>query len=122
MNRYQPRIPTASALGVHQLDPPYAGTKGMYFGGIDLQKFFDWLRDVKCRWILSFDGRTDKEDLTYAVPEDIYARHEYLKSGNSSFRRVIGKDRHASVEESVYLNYSFRNPTEVFNPEQLDLF
>ena len=54
---------------------------------------------------MSFDGRTDKEDFTYAVPDDLYKTHEYLKSGNSSFRRVIGNDPHADVSESLYLNY-----------------
>ena len=88
------------------VDPPYAGTKGMYYGGIDLPQFFAWLRGLKCRWALSFDGRAGGEDLTYEVPEDLYVRHEYLASGNSSFRRVIGKNRHAEVYESLYLNYA----------------
>jgi DNA adenine methylase len=28
------------------LDPPYAGTKGMYFGGFDNNKLFEWLKIV----------------------------------------------------------------------------
>ena len=87
------------------LDPPYFNTKGMYYGTIEFAQYFDWLRALPCKWAMSFNGRTDKEDLTVAVPPDIYKSHEYLKSGNSSFRRVIGKDRHAYVEESLYLNY-----------------
>lgn len=87
------------------LDPPYANTKGMYYGSLDNDKFFGWLRNLKCKWMLSFDGRTDKEDWTYGVPKDLFVVHEYLKSGNSSFRRVIGKDRHANVEESLYYNF-----------------
>ena len=87
------------------LDPPYANTKGMYFGGIELDKFFDWIRSLNCRWLLSFDGRTDKEDLSFAVPRDIFVSHEYLRNGNSAFRRVIGHDRYAQVEESLYTNF-----------------
>ena len=87
-------------------DPPYGATKGMYYGGIDTKQFFAWLRSLKCKWALSFDGKAGGEDLTYDVPKDLYVRHEYLASGNSSFRRVIGKNRHAEVFESLYLNYA----------------
>lgn len=87
------------------LDPPYFNTKGMYYGKLEFDRYFTWLRTLRCRWAMSFDGRTDKEDFTYAVPDDLYVKHEYLCSGNSSFRRVIGKDRHAEVSESLYLNY-----------------
>lgn len=87
-------------------DSPYAGTKGMYFGTIDFNQYWSWLRNLSCRWAISFDGRTDKEDFTVSVPSDIYQVHEYLQSGNSSFRRIVGNDRHANVEESLYLNYS----------------
>lgn len=89
-------------------DSPYAAVKGnsMYNGGIELSLYFDWLRKLKCRWAFSFDGRAGGEDLTYEVPKELYVRHEYLASGNSSFRRVIGNDRHAEVYESLYLNYA----------------
>ena len=86
------------------LDPPYAGTKGMYHGGIDLNQLWDYLRKVKCGYALSFDGKIENgDDFTYSVPSDIYTSHEYLKSGNSSFRRVIGKNNHAEVLESLYM-------------------
>ena len=86
------------------LDPPYAGTKGMYHGGIDLEQFWDYLRKVKCGYALSFDGKIENgDDFTYSVPKDIYTSHEYLRNGNSSFRRVIGKNNHAEVLESLYM-------------------
>ena len=86
------------------LDPPYAGTTGMYYGGIELDPLWDYLRNVKCGYALSFDGKIDGgEDFTYSVPEDIYTRNEYLKGGNSAFRRVIGKNNHAEILESLYV-------------------
>lgn len=86
------------------LDPPYAGTKGMYFGGFDNQLLFEWLRnDVKCQWIMSYDGISGNIDNTYTVPEDLYDEHVYLKSGNSSFKRVIGKSKDSIVYESLYI-------------------
>ena len=85
------------------LDPPYAGTKGMYFGGFNNNKLFEWLRIVKCKWVMSYDGISGKIDNTYNVPEDLYNEHIYIKSGNSSFKRVIGKSKDSIVYESLYL-------------------
>jgi len=85
------------------LDPPYAGTKGMYFGGFDNNKLFEWLKIVECKWVMSYDGISGKIDNTYNVPEDLYDEHIYIKSGNSSFKRVIGKSKDSIVYESLYL-------------------
>lgn len=90
------------------MDPPYFNTKGMYFGGIDFESFFGFLETLSERNIkfaLSFDGKSGEVDNTYSIPESCYKRHLYIKSGNSSFKRTIGKDRNAMVYESLYLNY-----------------
>lgn len=85
------------------LDPPYANTKGMYYGTIDYNELWGWLRNQNCDYMLSFDGKTTSYDMTYEVPTDIYSRHEYLYNGNSSFRRVIGKSNSEYVKESLYI-------------------
>lgn len=85
------------------LDPPYAGTKGMYFGGFDNKKLFDYLRNIDCSWAMSYDGISGKEDNTFEVPQDLYDEHLYIKSGNSSFKRVIGKSNDSIVYESLYI-------------------
>ena len=84
------------------LDPPYAHTKGMYFGNFDVATFFDWLQQQECKYALSFDG-ISVTDNTYAVPEQLYTEHVYLSNGNSSFRRVIGKHKTCEVFESLYI-------------------
>ena len=83
-------------------DPPYAATRGMYYGSIDNDALFSYLGNLKCDWMLSFDGKAGDDDMTVDVPKEIYDTHEYLKSGNSSFRRVIGNDRDCIVYESLY--------------------
>lgn len=88
------------------LDPPYANTKGMYYGGIDLPTLFDWLRNCKSPYIMSFDGISGDVDSTYKVPEDVYDKHLYIKSGNSSFKRTIGKSNDSMVYESLYIKES----------------
>lgn len=85
------------------LDPPYANTKGMYYGTIDYTKLWDWLRSLPCKYALSFDGISGEEDNTWNVPTDVYSKHEYLLSGNSSFKRTIGKSNDSIVYESLYL-------------------
>lgn len=85
------------------LDPPYAGTKGMYFGGFDNKKLFEYLRKIDCSWAMSYDGISGKEDNTFEVPQDLYDEHLYIKSGNSSFKRVIGKSNDSIVYESLYV-------------------
>ena len=85
------------------LDPPYANTKGMYYGTIDYDKLWSWIRQQNCDYMLSFDGKTTSIDITYDVPNDLYNKHEYLYSGNSSFRRVIGTSNSEYVSESLYI-------------------
>ena len=85
------------------LDPPYANTKGMYYGTIDYLKLWNWLRNLPCQYALSFDGICGDEDNTWDVPEDVYLKHQYLLSGNSSFKRTIGKSNDSIVYESLYL-------------------
>lgn len=85
------------------LDPPYANTKGMYYGTIDYEKFWNYLRSLPCKYALSFDGKSGNIDNTWNVPEDVYTRHEYLFSGNSSFKRTIGKSNDSIVYESLYV-------------------
>ena len=86
------------------LDPPYANTKGMYYGCIDYEKFWNWIR-INChRYVLSFDGKTNNRgDNTYKVPKDIYSEHVYLCSGNSGFRRLNGTSNNTIVYESLYI-------------------
>lgn len=85
------------------LDPPYANTKGMYYGTIDYEELWNWLRNQECVYMLSFDGKTSSIDITYDVPKDIYNTHEYLYNGNSSFRRVVGNSNSEYVRESLYI-------------------
>ena len=85
------------------LDPPYANTKGMYYGTIDYNILWDWLKQQSCKYILSFDGKTNNEDMTQNVPTNIYSKHIYLNNGNSSFRRVIGNSNDTIVKESLYI-------------------
>jgi len=84
-------------------DPPYENTKGMYFGNFNNQDFIKWLNTIKSKWILSYDGKVNEDKVNHIAPN--YKRHEYLISGNSSFRRVIGNSNDSIISESLYLNF-----------------
>jgi len=85
------------------LDPPYANTKGMYYGALDNELLWNWMRVQNGNYVLSFDGISGNVDSTYSVPKDIYSEHKYLLSGNSSFKRTIGKSNDSVVYESLYI-------------------
>ena len=85
------------------LDPPYANTKGMYYGTIDYESFWDFLRKLECKYVLSFNGTLGNIDKTYDVPKDVYATHEYLDSGMSSFKKMHQEQEY--VKESLYISY-----------------
>lgn len=89
------------------LDPPYFHTRGRYFGTIAFDKFLEYLEDLNCRgikYLLSFDGIRGSEDYTVDLPKELYKRHEFIPSGNSTFKKVIDKETEM-VLESLYLNY-----------------
>lgn len=85
------------------LDPPYANTKGMYYGTINYEDLWVYLRNLSCKYIFSFDGISGNEDNTQNVPDDVFSKHEYILSGNSSFKRTIGKSNNSIVYESLYI-------------------
>ena len=87
------------------LDPPYNATKGMYFGNFDTNGFFNWINNNEFTYILSYNGKIeDGTDSTIKIPIH-YKNHEYLKSGNSSFRRVTGSSNDSMIYESLYMNF-----------------
>lgn len=54
--------------------------------------------------MLSYDGKSGDNDRTVDIPKELYCRHEYVKSGVSSFKRIVKKEK-ATVFESLYTNY-----------------
>lgn len=90
------------------MDPPYFNTKGIYFDNFNSFNLFENLRmlnDKNVKYAMSFDGISGNVDNTCNIPIDCYTNHFYLKSGKSSFKRIIGKDNDAMVFESLYINF-----------------
>lgn len=104
---YHNTLSTVKKGDIVYLDPPYENTKGMYYGRIDynlLWNELDRLNSIGVKYILSFDGIRGGKNILAKVPEELYVRHELIKSGVSSFDRVVN-GKYTVVYESVYLNY-----------------
>ncbi len=89
------------------LDPPYYNTKGRYYGKIDYLDFFNYLRELNARnvkYALSFDGQRGANSYSVDMPQDLYVRKEIIKSGKSTFRKVIDNVSE-DVFETLYLNW-----------------
>jgi len=104
---YMETTASAKAGDIVYLDPPYFHTKGRYFGTINFDDFLKYLENLNSRgvkYILSFDGKRGNTDYTVDLPKDLYKRHEFLPSGNSTFKKVICKEAE-KVLESLYVNF-----------------
>lgn len=89
------------------LDPPYFHTKGRYYGTIDFDEFVNYLYKLKSKsvkFILSFDGKRGNDDFTVEFPDDIFEHKLYIPSGNSSFKKVMDKEKNP-VLEALYLSW-----------------
>lgn len=88
------------------LDPPYANlTSKVYQHDVfDNEKLFEMMRQLPCKYAMSYNGRVDDKDNTFNVPTDLYVRHEYIDAKNSAFRKIVSQ-KTKLVQESLYLNY-----------------
>ncbi len=85
------------------IDPPYAGTNAMYYGTIDYKELWEWMRTLKCPYLLSFNGICGSDDKIHKVPKDIYDSHIYIDSGCSSFKRLHSDVVVEYVQDSLYI-------------------
>lgn len=107
---YKYSTKTVSEKDFIYLDPPYYYNKDRYYGNINFGEFLNYLEDLNSRsikYMLSFDGIVGKNNRIIAIPRHLYKKHLLLKSGNSSFKKVIDKEIH-HVYESVYINYDLK--------------
>lgn len=102
---YKEVISSAKGNDFIYMDPPYAKSAGMYFANeFNKEELFEFINKLSCKWALSYDGTSGKENNTFAVPEYIYKTHKYLDASYSSFKKIV-KQEEAKVFDSIYLNY-----------------
>jgi DNA adenine methylase len=104
---FEPTIADAKAGDFLYLDPPYAGNRQRYIGGLDLPRFHRALDDLNRRgvqWALSFDGARGETAYGHGLPAGLYRRKALLDSGHSAVAKVLNGPVER-VTESLYLNY-----------------
>lgn len=102
---YKDVISSAKENDFVYMDPPYANASGMYFAtDFNKNELFDIISNLPCKWALSYDGTSGKDNNTFPVPEHIYKVHKYLDASYSSFKKIV-KQEEAKVNDSIYLNY-----------------
>ena len=111
LNKYNVQLFVISYEGLNDIqpndlvycDPPYDISGGMYdFDTFDKDKFFNWLRQLPCKYLLSYDGKSGKVDNTYDIPKDIYDEHIYIDSSISGFKKLVNKEV-VTVYDSLYI-------------------
>jgi DNA adenine methylase len=102
---YKDVISSATENDFIYMDPPYAKSTGMYFANeFNKDELFEIINKLQCKWALSYDGISGKEDNTFEVPKHIYKTHKYLNASYSSFKKIV-KQEVSNVKDSIYLNY-----------------
>lgn len=108
---------TISETDFCYMDPPYAlTTSNMYMGGIDNEKYYDFVRKMPCKWLMSYDG-TIGNGLIAELPKDLYKCH-YLseKCLSTSFNTNYGNQKPKRyVQESLYSNYATKEKLTIEN-------
>jgi len=105
---YRSTLESVTSNDFVYLDPPYFNTKHKrYLETIEYEPFIEFLELLNSKGVkyaLSYDGVRGDNDYTVQLPKELYKQHLFIKSGNSSFRKVMdGKQE--MVTESLYLNY-----------------
>ena len=104
---YSQILPLIGNNDLVYLDPPYAHTKSLYYGAIQYDPLWDFVKAAKlqgAKCVLSFDGVTEKRAYDVSVPDDVFPRKILLDSGLSTFNKVIDGESN-KTKESLFFSY-----------------
>ena len=89
------------------LDPPYAGTKGQYYGKIDQSSLFAAVAGAIGRGAkvaMSYDGTAGGKDHRTEMPAGLFETSIPMAAGNSPFRATQMK-QDVKVVDTLWLSY-----------------
>lgn len=86
------------------IDPPYVTPDNSfaYFGMIDLERMYEWLRKSAGKLIFSFNGFKDGIDCRINIPSDIYDREILVNNGLNKFDQLATKAK-VIAKDALYL-------------------
>tara|TARA_Y100000034_G_scaffold50780_1_gene62513 strand:- start:143 stop:586 length:444 start_codon:yes stop_codon:yes gene_type:complete len=91
------------------LDPPYQYTRAkrkndrgeFYYGNMDFEGFWGWLRSQECGYLLSLNGFKDEDDRTIDVPDDLYDEHLLIDNGLNMYDQML--NNRVVARDSLYI-------------------
>ena len=85
------------------LDPPYATPDDflIYFGMIDYQALWDWMRKQPAQYAMSLNGYKGEVDCTIPVPSDVFSEHKLIPNGLSKMDQMV--NARIEARDSLYL-------------------
>lgn len=108
---YESNVPNKDDL--IYFDPPYMlTTKNIYYGGIDYSRFFQYVGNISCRWLLSLDGLIENVN----VIDDIHIKYKNVYYANecySTFKKVQDSEKRV-IREALYMNYDLNDNIEQY--------
>jgi DNA adenine methylase len=111
---YREVLADAQSSDVVYMDPPYQGVCGerdsRYFSGIDFEDFICALSQLNkrgIRFLVSYDGRSGRQDYGKALPAGLDLTRVEIMAGRSSQATLLGRDD--VTIESLYLSRSLAN-------------
>jgi DNA adenine methylase len=86
------------------IDPPYVTPENSwaYFGMIDLERMYEWLRNSPGKLIFSFNGFKDGIDCRINIPGDIYDREVLVYNGLNKFDQLATKAK-VIAKDALYI-------------------
>lgn len=72
------------------LDPPYSNSKGLYYGVIDYDELWNWMRQLSCQYSLSFNGVRGNMFYKYEIPKELYSQEIMMQNKQNGFRSIRG--------------------------------
>jgi DNA adenine methylase len=86
------------------IDPPYVTPDNSfaYFGMIDLERMYEWLRKLAGKLIFSFNGFKDGIDCRINIPSDLYDREILVNNGLNKFDQLATKAK-VIAKDALYL-------------------
>lgn len=72
------------------LDPPYSNSDGLYYGVINYDELWDWMRGLPCKYSLSFNGVRGDIFYKYEIPKKLYSQEIMIQNKQNGFRSIRG--------------------------------
>lgn len=104
-------------------DPPYDNSQNAMYEKVnpfDPNQFFQWLESCPCNYIFSLNGKKSNES-EHLIPKSCYDYYTLVKSGVSSYRRVM-QGKNIMIYEYLYFRTKNQKIESIKIPKKITEF